>query len=164
MGCSRQEHWSGLPFPPPGDLPDPGIKPSFPVSPALAGRFFTTAPPGKPMIYERFGKIKDFSLSLSDREKGCNDYWPKEDQTVRFTQGSWTEQNGVELSSFLFLSVSVGVGETGDGQDTPCQERPLACWSHWSRQQKKKNSECSQRQTPAHVPLVLTYLWVLAQH
>ena len=59
---------------PPGDLPDPGIKPSFPMSPALAGRFFTTEPPGKPMIYERFGKIKDFSLSLSDREKGCNDY------------------------------------------------------------------------------------------
>ena len=45
MGFSRQEYWSELPFPPPGDLPDPEIKP---VSPALAGRFFTTAPPGKP--------------------------------------------------------------------------------------------------------------------
>ena len=44
MGFSRQEHWKGLPFPPPGDLPDPGIKL---VSPALAGRFFTTEPPGK---------------------------------------------------------------------------------------------------------------------
>ena len=38
MGFSRQEYWSGLPFPPPGDLPDPGIKPT---SPALAGTFFT---------------------------------------------------------------------------------------------------------------------------
>ena len=46
MGFSRQEYWSGLPFPPPGDLPNPGIKP---VSPALAGRFFTTEPPGKPI-------------------------------------------------------------------------------------------------------------------
>ena len=46
MGFSRQEYWSGLPFPSPGDLPDPGIKP---MSPALAGRFFTTAPPGKPV-------------------------------------------------------------------------------------------------------------------
>ena len=45
MGFSRQEHWSGLPFPPPGDLPDSGIKPA---SPALAGGFFTTEPPGKP--------------------------------------------------------------------------------------------------------------------
>ena len=44
-GFSRQEHWSGLPCPPPGDLPDPGIEPA---SPALAGRFFTTEPPGKP--------------------------------------------------------------------------------------------------------------------
>ena len=45
MGFSRQEYWSGLPFPSPGDLPDPGIKPSFP---ALAGGFFTPGPPGKP--------------------------------------------------------------------------------------------------------------------
>ena len=43
MGFSRQEYWSGLPFPPPGDLPDPGIKPVSLVSPALAGGFFTTS-------------------------------------------------------------------------------------------------------------------------
>ena len=41
MGFSRQEYWSGLPCPPPGDLPDPGIKPSSLMSPALAGKFFT---------------------------------------------------------------------------------------------------------------------------
>ena len=40
MGFSRQKYWSGLPFPPPGDLPDPGIKP---MSPALAHKFFTTS-------------------------------------------------------------------------------------------------------------------------
>ena len=45
MGCPRQEYWSGLPFPPPGDLPNPGIDPT---SPALAGVFFTAEPPGKP--------------------------------------------------------------------------------------------------------------------
>ena len=49
LGFSRQEYWSGLPFPSPGNLPDPGIKPASLVSPALAGRFFTTVPPGKPM-------------------------------------------------------------------------------------------------------------------
>ena len=48
VGFPRQEYWSGLPFPSPGDLPDPGIEPRSPVSPVLAGRFFTTAPPGKP--------------------------------------------------------------------------------------------------------------------
>ena len=44
MGLSRQEYRNGLPFPSPGDLPNPGFKP---VSRALAGRFFTTVPPGK---------------------------------------------------------------------------------------------------------------------
>ena len=46
-GFSRQEYWSGLPFPPPGDLPDPGTKPA---SPALAGELFTTEPPGKSLL------------------------------------------------------------------------------------------------------------------
>ena len=48
MEFSRQAYWSGLPFPTPGDLPDPGIEPTSPVSSALAGGFFTTVPPGKP--------------------------------------------------------------------------------------------------------------------
>ena len=43
MGFSRQQYWSGLPCPPPEDLPDPGIKPSSLTSPALAGGFFTTS-------------------------------------------------------------------------------------------------------------------------
>ena len=46
MGFFRQEHWSWLPFPPPGDLLDPGVELA---SPALANRFFTTEPPGKPL-------------------------------------------------------------------------------------------------------------------
>ena len=45
VGFPRQEYWSGLPFPSLGDIPDPRIEP---VSPALAGRFFTSEPPGKP--------------------------------------------------------------------------------------------------------------------
>ena len=47
MGFPRQKYWSGLPFPSPGDLPNPGIKP---ISPALAGSFFTTEPPAKPQF------------------------------------------------------------------------------------------------------------------
>ena len=43
MGFSRQEYWSGWPCPPPGDLPNPGIEPMSLISPALAGRFFTTS-------------------------------------------------------------------------------------------------------------------------
>ena len=45
LGFFRQEYWSGLPFPPPGDLPDPGIEL---VSPALADGFVTTVPSGEP--------------------------------------------------------------------------------------------------------------------
>ena len=45
MGFSRQGYWSGVPFPSPGDLPDPEFEPG---SPALAGRFFVIEPPGKP--------------------------------------------------------------------------------------------------------------------
>ena len=47
MGFPRQEYWSGLPFPSSGNLPDPGIEPMSTASPALAGGFFTTEPPGK---------------------------------------------------------------------------------------------------------------------
>ena len=43
MGFSRQEYWSGLPCPPPGDLPNPGVKPTSLMSPALEGRFFTSS-------------------------------------------------------------------------------------------------------------------------
>ena len=43
MGFSRQEYWSGLPCPPPGELPDPGIELASLMSPALAGGFFTTS-------------------------------------------------------------------------------------------------------------------------
>ena len=56
MGFSRQEPWSGLPFPSPGDLPDPGIEPSILMSPALAGGFFTTR-------------------ATSSRLKTCNCFW-----------------------------------------------------------------------------------------
>ena len=48
MGLSRQECWSVLPFPSPGDLPDPGIEPA---SAALAGGFSTAEPPGKPFTH-----------------------------------------------------------------------------------------------------------------
>ena len=47
MGLFRQEYWSGLPFPTPRDLPNPGIEPESPEAPALAGGFFITEPPGE---------------------------------------------------------------------------------------------------------------------
>ena len=62
MGFFGQEYWSGLPFPSPGDLPDPGIEPA---SPAFTGGFFTTEPPGKPV----FANLKKYLKSLISQRK-----------------------------------------------------------------------------------------------
>ena len=62
MEISRQEYWSGLPWPPPGDLPHLGIELTSLRSPALTGGFFTTEPPGKPNIYQ-FSSVQ-FSCSV----------------------------------------------------------------------------------------------------
>ena len=67
MGFSRQEYWSGLPLPSPGDLPDPGIEPR---SPALQADALTSAPPGNPWISYRYTyipsllKLPPFSLPI----------------------------------------------------------------------------------------------------
>ena len=63
MGFSRQEHGSGLPCPPPGGLPDPGIEPTFLMSPAVAGGVSTTGvlqvrPPVQPREKNIYGVIK----------------------------------------------------------------------------------------------------------
>ena len=63
-GFSRQEYWSRLPFPPPGDLADPGTKPAFLMSPALADRFFTI----------QFSSVQSLScvrLPATPRIKAC---------------------------------------------------------------------------------------------
>ena len=60
MEFPRQEYWSGLPFPSLGDLPYSGTEPPSFVSPALAGRFFTTMPPGKPQTIKQ-ERLKGFS-------------------------------------------------------------------------------------------------------
>ena len=64
MGFSRQEYWSGLSFPLPGDLPDPGIKPG---SSALQADSLPSEPPGKPLYSEKMSldfQIQAFALSF----------------------------------------------------------------------------------------------------
>ena len=55
MGFPRQEYWSGLPCPPPWDLPDPGAEPPSLVSPALAGGFFATSATREPIPFFEVG-------------------------------------------------------------------------------------------------------------
>ena len=65
MGFSRQECWSGLPCPPPGNLPDPGIKPKSLTSPALAGGFFTPS-----ASWEALGTVADSNKNTQVSLKG----------------------------------------------------------------------------------------------
>ena len=73
-GISQQEYWGGLPFPPPGDLPDPGIKHTSPVSSAWAGRFFTIEPPGKPSNH--LGSLRE------KKKKRCPGLIPKDSDSL----------------------------------------------------------------------------------
>ena len=64
MGFSRQEYWSGLPFPSSEDLPDPGIEPRSLMSPALASGFFTTSVTWKPMWCQANHLVKGYRPGL----------------------------------------------------------------------------------------------------
>ena len=80
MGFSKQELWRGLPFHLPGDLPDPGIEPVSPLPPALAGRFITTEPPGKPRIF-----TKHFVNTDEGNEGSFPSFWlPKSTHSFRY--------------------------------------------------------------------------------
>ena len=78
MGFPRQEYWSGLAFLSPGDLSDPGIEL---LSPTLAGRFFTTEPPGKPFISTSRNQYCRHRVSIVLRDvKRVEDTGPMEEQ------------------------------------------------------------------------------------
>ena len=63
IGFSRQEYRSGLPCPPPGDLPNPGIEPKSLVCPALAGEFFTTSATWEALYKHKLGGKKTLSMT-----------------------------------------------------------------------------------------------------
>ena len=86
MGFSRQEYWNGLPFPSPGDLPDPGTEP---VYPALQADALTSEPPGKPTINCKDNIRSDQSLSrvrLCDSVNRSTPGLPVHHQLPEFTQ------------------------------------------------------------------------------
>ena len=88
---SRQAYWSGLPFPSPGDLPDSGLKRAPPVSAALAGRFFTTVPPGKPhtekLLVIKLENDHGYLAFLQDTLVYLKDLLPKSPQWPQ--QAAW---------------------------------------------------------------------------
>ena len=66
MEFTRQENWSGVPSPPAGDLPDPGIEPVSPTSSALAGGFFTTSATGKHTVsvFKCLHEVHDLNIDM----------------------------------------------------------------------------------------------------
>ena len=117
MGFLRQEYWSGLPFSSPGDIPDPGIKP---MSPLLAGGFFTTEPSGKPLARSRCAiNILWVNEKWSAPEPDtsfCQEQSPEESSTSLFYEsqrgchfsGSFLRFHPVSffLSDFLFFTTT----------------------------------------------------------
>ena len=111
---ARQEYWSGLPFPPPGDLSYPGIKPA---SPALGGRFFTVAPPEKPKGREFIGRRKPLGFVPSTEI-------PKQDAPEEDMPSFQRKGQGWRLQACLLLLATPtsewphcqGVGDT----ESPC--------------------------------------------
>ena len=63
QGFYRQEYWSGLPSPPPGDLPDPGFESATPASSVLQAGSFPTEPPGKPALWHAGCSFPDQGLN-----------------------------------------------------------------------------------------------------
>ena len=78
VGFFRQAYWSGLPFPPPGDLPDTGIEPTSPAAPTLAGRFFSTEPQELPTCL--MGLL--FTSVLRCRKGSSSKFWTLETPIV----------------------------------------------------------------------------------
>ena len=80
MEFSRQGYWSGLPFPPLADLPNPGTELEAPESPALVGGFFTTESPGKPLKRQSFSYVVFilcvYSITEPQRRLAKTDCWP----------------------------------------------------------------------------------------
>ena len=92
VGFSRQEYWSGLPFPTLGDLPDPGTKPASLTSPALAGRFFTTEKPTHLSTEFHFQK-----LVLEQMNLGLQCMWEMSWKGSRNDSPPWENMCEVEL-------------------------------------------------------------------
>ena len=100
MGFSRQEYWSWLLYPFPGDLPDPGMEPT---PPALAGRFFTTESPGNTWL--KIGKIKrEYSGNFSSHS-----YPPPETTTVSYLTFQWYFMHIKAIYNYSFKNTNGGI-------------------------------------------------------
>ena len=107
-GFSRQEYWSGLPCPPPGDLLNPGIKPTYP---ALQADSLLSEPPGKPWEYKRGVKIRRGEHNMQNQAEGWA--WTRYfllRKGWRLIGSMGEKQGGMEASEGLTCSSSPQAG------------------------------------------------------
>ena len=124
MGFSRQEYWSGLPFPSPRDLPDPGIKPGSPTSEADT---LTSEPPGKPRC---FGTLTQSIVGQKQNGK----LWDIQSEglvsTFSFCPGElWPGKLLVGASGYWFLEVRIRRPGLQWGPDVLCSGKAIAPWA-----------------------------------
>ena len=112
MGLSQQDYRSGLPYPPPGDLPNPEIEPKSPESSSLAGGFFTTEPPGKPLLW--YGEmLSEGALELNLAA-----------EFIFFLRGLFALDTHFFLKSSLLLFIFIYLAVLGlnPGQEDPLEK------------------------------------------
>ena len=169
MRFSEQKYWSGLPCPPPGDLPDPGIQPP---SPALASRFFTAEPAGKPKCtyasyYYAYRKNYDYSIitrpyymkmgflsSSASKESACNAGDPSSTPSSEISPGKGT---GYPLQYPWVSLLAQTVGKIPWRRkwqplhysclDTPHGQRSLAGYSPWGPKESDMTEWRAQHST-----------------
>ena len=145
MRFSRQEYWSGLPSPPPGDLPDPGIKPTSLTSPALAGGSFTTSTTWEAHIYLYLSVLwpPHAKSCLIGKDSDAGRDWGQEEKGT-------TED---EMAGWHHRLDGHGFGWTpgvGDGQGG------LACCSSWGR----KESDTTERLNWIYIYTYINHLYI----
>ena len=118
LGFSRQEYWSGLPFPSPGDLPNPGIEPG---SPALQADSLPSEPPGKHSFVDAVSKVTIFrsspepllpSTSVLVRGDGSQEAWDTG------AGGRHCSRHAHECRCFTLVNLPAREGETSRQQET----------------------------------------------
>ena len=130
MEFSMKEYWSGLPFPIPRDLPNPGIKPMSLASLTLPSRFFTTAPSGKTFWHYQFSSVTQSCPTLCDSMNHSTPSLPVHHQLPEFTQTHIHQVSDAIQPSHLLLSPSPPA-------PNPSQHQSLFQWVNFSREVAK---------------------------
>ena len=157
MGFSRQEYWSGLPFPSPGDLPDPGIEPG---SPSLEADTLTSEPPGKmnitviqvyaPTSNDKEAEVEWFYEDLQD----LLELTPKKD--VLFIRGDWNAKVGSqELPGVMGKFVLRVQDEAGKRVIEFCRENALAIANTLFEQHKKDSTHGHHQMVDTKIRLII---------